>query len=68
MDRGTRRAQRERMKARAKRIFPNDPEAHKLADHMAFCRNFCCQAHRREFSGPTLREIRFAADDRARAC
>ena len=55
------------MKVRAKRIFPSDPNAIKLADHMAFCRNFCCQEHRREFSGPTLREMRFAADDEARA-
>jgi hypothetical protein len=36
MDRGTRRAQRERMKQRAKRIFPKDPEAFKLADQYGF--------------------------------
>jgi hypothetical protein len=54
----------ERMKARAKRIFPNDPDAHKLADHMAFCHNFCRQEHRRKYSGPTLREIRFVTGDR----
>jgi hypothetical protein len=47
------------MRERAKRIFPNDPEAYKLADHMAFCNRFCCQEHRREYSGSTLREIRF---------
>jgi hypothetical protein len=52
------------MKARAKRIYPKDPEAHKLADHMAFCHNFCCQEHRRKWRGPTLREIRFATGDR----
>jgi len=60
MDRGTRRAQRELVKARAMRIYPNDPEAYKLADHLAHCHNFCCQEHRRKFSGPTMREIRFA--------
>jgi len=42
------------------RIYPNDPEAYKLADHLAHCHNFCCQEHRRKFSGPTMREIRFA--------
>jgi hypothetical protein len=60
MDRRTRRAQLERMKARARLIYPQDPQAYKLANHLAFCHNFCCQEHRRKFSGRTLREIRFA--------
>ena len=64
MDREKRRAESERMKARAKRVYPGDPNAHKLADHLAFCRAFCHQEHRREFSGPTLREIRFVSSHR----
>jgi hypothetical protein len=55
------------MKARAKRIFPNDPEAYKLAEHVPFCNRLCCQEHRREYSGPTMRELRFITADGPRA-
>jgi hypothetical protein len=51
------------MKERAKRNFPNDPQAYRLADHMAFCHNFCCQEHRRKFRGPKLRELRLVTGD-----
>jgi hypothetical protein len=50
------------MKAKARRVFPNDLQAHKLANHMAFCQRFCCAARKREYSGPTLRERRFMAE------
>jgi hypothetical protein len=51
------------MKAKARRTFPSDPQAEKLANHMAFCGGFCCASRRRQFSGPTLRELRAMADD-----
>ena len=35
------------MKTKARRVFHDDPRAHKLADHMQFCNRFCCRNPRR---------------------
>jgi hypothetical protein len=50
------------MKDKARRVFPNDPQAHKLANNMAFCQGLCCTGRKRKFTGPTLRELRFTAE------
>lgn len=55
-----------RMKQRARRIYPRDPNA-KLADHLAHCSRACCGNQRRSFwnSGEqqlTMQERRFLAE------
>jgi hypothetical protein len=59
MTRDKRRALKEKRKLRAARIFPNDPRSYLVAENMAFCRKPCCLWRRREFAGPTMRELKF---------
>ncbi len=56
--RALRRHHKARMKAKARRIFPDDPEAHHLADHMAFCRGMCCRNPRTHWHELPLKEER----------
>lgn len=61
-NRAQRRHHAERMKARAKRIYPHDPCA-KNADHLAKCSCCMCGNPRRHFSGKdglTVQERRAA--------
>jgi len=60
--RAVRRHHKRRMKKKARRIFPDDPHAEYLADHMAFCSKYCC-GHIRELEGPTRQELKFAVED-----
>jgi hypothetical protein len=66
--RARRRRDKQRMKARAKRVyffFSNDPsEAAKLADHLAHCSLSCCGNPRRWFGQLTMQERRaFQCDE-----
>lgn len=59
--RSRRRADLERMKAKAHRLFRRfNPEGqhHKLANHLAHCSKFCCANPRRAFGKITLQERR----------
>jgi hypothetical protein len=58
--RAVRRHHRDRMKARAERIYPNDPEARKLADHLCF-RRYANDP--RFFKGPTPQEKRHPLEE-----
>lgn len=55
MSRAGRRADSERMKARAKVLYPHDKRA-KLADHLAKCSCSMCGNPRRHFGEVTLQE------------
>ena len=55
--RARRRRDLARMKAKARRLWPLDPDAHKLANNFAFCTRMCC-ANPRRWEGPPLRDQR----------
>jgi len=63
MKRGERLRDKERMKARAVRIFAqrgvNNPSNIKLADHIAHCSQRCCGNPRKWFNERTMQERRF---------
>jgi len=46
MKRAIRRHHKKRMKIKAMRIYPDDPNAHKLADHLAVCSCWMCRNER----------------------
>ncbi len=54
-----------RMKARARRLFPQDERAHHLANNIAFCSRICCANPRRVFLELTMAEQR--ADEALKA-
>lgn len=41
--RAVRRSHKRRMKSKARRVYPYDENAHKLADHLKFCDRYCCR-------------------------
>lgn len=55
--RARRRRDLARMKAKARRLWPDDPNAHTLANNLAFCARMCC-ANPRRWEGPPLRDLR----------
>ncbi|WP_207462795.1 hypothetical protein [Azospirillum sp. SYSU D00513] len=55
--RARRRRDLARMKAKARRLWPDDPDAHRLADHLAFCPNRGC-ANPRHWEGHPFRDLR----------
>ena len=60
-----RRADAQRMKAKARRIYPDDYKA-RYADHLAACSCFMCGNPRRFFGGTerlTMQERRAMAED-----
>lgn len=62
--RARRRADLARMKAKARRIYPNDPKA-KWANHLQGCSCWTCGNPRRHWHEATMQERR--AEDAARA-
>lgn len=59
--RSRRRMDLARMKAKARKLYPHDPQA-KLADHLAECSCPSCGNQRRH-EGPPIRELRAGAFD-----
>lgn len=55
--RARRRRDLARMKAKARRVYPDKPQATKWVDHLAVCSCFVCN-HSRHFLGPTMQERR----------
>ncbi|HYH23699.1 MAG TPA: hypothetical protein VD995_34210 [Azospirillum sp.] len=55
--RARRRRDLARMKAKAHRIWPHDPNAHKGANHLAACARICC-ANPRWWDGHPIRDLR----------
>ena len=51
-----------RMKAKARRIYRDDPNAHTLANHLAHCSSDCC-CNLRKIKGPTIGERRSVETD-----
>lgn len=60
--RARRRRDMTRMKAKARRVYPQVPHAAEWADHLAVCSCFVCNHHRR-FLGPSMQERRHFAVD-----
>ncbi|MGF7213108.1 heterodisulfide reductase subunit A-like polyferredoxin [Skermanella aerolata] len=56
--RARRRRDLQRMKAKARRIFPGCTGIVKLANHLAFCSRICCANPRRMFREVTMAERR----------
>lgn len=52
-----RRADKRRMKAKARRIYPQDT-AGKMADHLAFCSRWCCGNPRKHYGELRMYERR----------
>jgi len=57
MSRSQRRADKRRMKAKARRIYPHDKNA-KLADHLTPCSCYMCGNPRKHFGDKTMAERR----------
>lgn len=57
--RAIRRHHKSRMKAKARKVYPRDSQAH-LADHLAACSCPTCGNPRRHFGGETVQERRAA--------
>lgn len=58
--RARRRRDLARMKAKARRVYPEVPQAPKWADHLTVCSCWMC-GHRRRLDGPTMQERRWLA-------
>lgn len=58
LQRARRRRDLERMKAKARRVYPDVPQAPKWADHLAVCSCALC-SRSRKFLGPTVQERRW---------
>lgn len=55
------------MKAKARRVYPEKPQAEKWADYLAVCSCFICN-HSRRFLGPSMQERRHVSAQRDIAC
>lgn len=62
--RARRRRDLARMKAKARRLWPDDPGAHTLANHLQWCRRGCCANARRFWGELTIQERRRNAADK----
>lgn len=60
--RARRRRDLQRMKAKARRLFPQDPNADRLANNLAFCSRICCANPRHTFREITMAERRASLD------
>lgn len=56
MGKALRRHHKERMKTKARRIYPGQSEAHYLADHIKACSCYGC-GNRRKYDGPKIKEM-----------
>jgi hypothetical protein len=63
MTRANRRNALARMKAKARRLMPDNPKAERYADHLAACSCMGC-GHQRYWFGPTIQERRAFARER----
>lgn len=57
MQRAQRRSDKERMKKKARKLFPHDKDA-KLADHLASCSCHMCGNARKHYGHKTMQEVR----------
>jgi hypothetical protein len=62
MKRAERRHQKQRMKQRARRIYPDCPRAERAADNLTLCSGRCCGNPRKWFKEKTRQELK---DERA---
>jgi len=62
MVRGIRRHHKQRMKAKAVRIYPGNLNPAKLADHLAVCSCFGC-GNQRKYAGLSIQERRRNQDE-----